>query len=207
MGVESLAAQGCRRIGLLTSFGFLRNLEPPITVDRDAYRETLHRLNLEFRPEWIWEQRMEGWPAVVPESFGQWEEQGHQAMAALFAARQTGSAPDGLVITDDGMARGALTAARQMGLVVGRDIYIATQANKGSPVLKFCEEPMTLLEVDPIEIVEAMFAMLERLMERGAPPQQAVLIKPRRVEHRGQRGTTNRAEQTRAARNNREEAG
>jgi len=46
---------------------------------------------------------------------------------------------------------------------------------------------MTLVEVDPNEIVEGMFTMLERLMDGGAPPSQPVLIPPRLVEHHGLR--------------------
>ena len=186
MGIEALAAQGCRRIGMLTAFGFARNLNPPYEADRRAYRETLERLGLEFRPEWIGEEHMPGWPAQIPESFGRWDEHGRRVIERLYADSIPASErPDGLVITDDVMTQGALTAIREMGLRVGHDIRIATYANKGAPVIAMCEEPMTLLQVDAAEIVEAMFAMLEHLMDGGEPPEHAVLIKAQHVEYAG----------------------
>jgi DNA-binding LacI/PurR family transcriptional regulator len=65
------------------------------------------------------------------------------------------------------MARGALVTLDQQGIKVGRDIKIATHANRGSDVLRGHEKHITRLEIDPAEIASAMFAMLERLIEGG----------------------------------------
>lgn len=71
---------------------------------------------------------------------------------------------DGVIVTDDMLATGAITACRGLGLTVGRDILIASHANRASPTLEAYAEQLVLVEVDPEEIVHAMFAMLESMM-------------------------------------------
>ena len=47
--------------------------------------------------------------------------------------------------------------------------------------VKEFEPVITRLEIDPAEIVEALFRMLERLMDGGAANPPPVLVKPKRV--------------------------
>jgi DNA-binding LacI/PurR family transcriptional regulator len=87
--------------------------------------------------------------------------------------------PDGLVIGDDILTRELLTAAVGAGVRVGQYLRIASHTNKGSPTLREWAGRLTAIEVDPDEIVEAMFGMLERLMDGEEVEQQTVIVKPR----------------------------
>ena len=106
------------------------------------------------------------------------EEWGRQAFRDLFSADLL-EAPDGVVIADDMITRGAMLAARQLGIVVGRDVKVASHANKGSLILQEYAEELALIEFDPAEIVEAMFRMLERLMAGIGSVKKAKLIQPK----------------------------
>jgi DNA-binding LacI/PurR family transcriptional regulator len=84
-----------------------------------------------------------------------------------------------VVILDDGLAVGAVIAAERMGLNLMRDVQIATHANKGSPRLRGHEDKLLLLEVDPDEVVAAMFDMLEPQMQGGKPGRDITIIPAR----------------------------
>ena len=89
--------------------------------------------------------------------------------------------PDGIVILDDMMTSGALSSLSQIGISVGQDVQIASHTNRGSHLLFGFEEQLVLLEMDPNEIADAMFEMLETLMRREKPAQNVVSIAPRVV--------------------------
>jgi DNA-binding LacI/PurR family transcriptional regulator len=76
------------------------------------------------------------------------------------------------------MTRGALVALSKMGLRAGADIKVATHTNKGSTALHGYEEELTFIEIDPAQIVAALFSMLEMLMHGEAPPKPVVCIRP-----------------------------
>ena len=166
LGVAALAEQGCRRIGLVAP--------TPMGVNGvQTFSEALQELGLPFHPERTWTSRMRSAVAALPH-----DEQGRQALTALFAGDRT-LAPDGVMIADDMMTRGALVAARQLHLAVGRDVKIATHANRGSATLRNDEAALIRVEVDTEELVEAMFGMLERLMAGQALPADRIEIRPR----------------------------
>lgn len=77
------------------------------------------------------------------------------------------------------MTHGALLASQKLGVRVGSDVKVASHANVGSPTLLGHEEDLTLLEVNSSELVQAMFAQLESLMDGQVPTQSNVLIAPR----------------------------
>lgn len=168
LGVRSLATQGCRRIGLIRALP--AESDGSEAPDIRAYRETLTKMGRPWRGEWICQMEDSG---KLPR-----EEQGDKALIKLLNTPLPRL--DGLVIEDDMMTHGALAAAKKMGLQVGAEIKIATHANKGSPVLCEHEDVLTLLEVDPGEVAEAMFEMLERLMARSNRVEKAILIRPKK---------------------------
>ena len=86
--------------------------------------------------------------------------------------------PDGLVILDDMMARGALVALSKRGQRPGSDVKIATHVNAGSTALHGYEDDLSLIEVNPAHIVSAMFSMLETLMAGEIPDEPVVSIRP-----------------------------
>lgn len=174
LGVQTLAGQGCQRIGLITPFGYCRDDETAFKHrDREVFAESLAHLGLPQKEEWIWEDRTK--LGEQTETRGQL---GARALRALVGDRSAPH-PDGLVIADDMLTRGVLAAARQQGLNLGETVKIASHANKGSPALEEWAGQLTLLEVDPDAIVEAMFGMLERLMNGVDVKEQVTVINPR----------------------------
>lgn len=156
VGVQALVACGCRRLAFLT-------------CDRPGEAETVNtslaRHGAESRPEW---RLATGW-----RNSHDAEEVGTRQFAALWDALP--EKPDGLVAQDDYVAHGALHALRQRGLVAGRDLQIASHANKG--VNLFGNAPVIRIEFDPAEIATAL---LDRLLARiaGEPPLPHRVVAP-----------------------------
>jgi len=105
-------------------------------------------------------------------------EQGYRTATEVFGAPRR-EWPDGIVVTDDMMTRGALVALQNMGVRVGEDVEIATHANRGSKALLGYDHRLTLVEVDPARVVSKMFGLLETLMDGGLPAKRLYTITPR----------------------------
>ena len=119
------------------------------------------------------------WVSRIPESEDKTREAFGRALAEkMIAARATTPLPDGLVSLDDTMTRGVISALHQAGLQPGRDMYLATIANKGSPVLEPYASNLILMEYNPADSVRAALDMLEVLMNGGTPVQNPVMITP-----------------------------
>lgn len=86
--------------------------------------------------------------------------------------------PDVIVSTEDTMTRGAVTALRDAGLQIGRDIQIVTSENRGSSVLEPFAESLRRIVFDPADVIRAALGMLETLMDGGTPPERKVLVAP-----------------------------
>ena len=173
-GVGELARQGCRRIALILPHPMPdENSQTGWNANARAFKKALERHRLPYQPEWIWQ-----WTLPPADARKTGEEWGRQAFLDLFSADLL-EAPDGVVIADDMITRGAMLAARQLGIVVGRDVKVASHANKGSLILQEYAEELALIEFDPAEIVEAMFRMLERLMAGIGSVKKAKLIQPK----------------------------
>lgn len=172
-GVLHLAAHGCRRIALVTVLGFLREegFEEDLTAYSAALREVGGRRK---HPELIWEHRPNDDAPHTEATAKLWETQGRQAVESLFVGK---TRPDGLVVTDDMMCRGVLAGLEKLGLKPGRDVQIATHYTHESDSLRGRRSALTRLEIDPADIVEALFKSLELQMIDGKSV-AAVLIKP-----------------------------
>ena len=92
----------------------------------------------------------------------------------LLAATDKSEWPDGIVVADDTMMQGGLLAMSRMGIRPGRDVLIASHANKGTSAFLGDEENIIRLEYDPAEVVEHLFEVLETLMD-GKTPNNTVL--------------------------------
>jgi len=118
-----------------------------------------------------------------PASYGTPEksqgEQGFELASACFSRPRT-AWPDGVLIIDDVLAHGALMAMRHRNVRAGTDVRVVSHANKGSAVLMGHDEPMTLLEIDPNELIEHAFRLLESLLrgEALASGESFVLTEP-----------------------------
>jgi len=168
MAVDALADAGCRSLGHL---GCWRD-------EIDAFHDHTDRRGLARMPEWIQELGPTNpvW-ADRHEEFGCLTAQG-----LLATVRQPGAdrplLPDGLVIADDMIAAGVCKAFDEAGIVIGRDIHIATHANKGSVVLRPWSERLFHLETDPAKIAAALFSALDALIEGKRSPHEKTAITP-----------------------------
>lgn len=175
-GVRELAGRGCRDIGLWLPLGvgLGRQKGERSFPELDAFRLALQDADLPYKPGRVWRlDDMEAGTEAMRDSTNQ--EQGFRAAFETFQGEAGSEAeaqgevrPDGLVILDDMMTRGALVVLEQKELELGRDIHIATHSNRGSTVLRPYEERLARLEIDPGAIAGAMFSMLESLIDGRA---------------------------------------
>ena len=70
---------------------------------------------------------------------------------------------DGLVITDDVLARGVLIGLARNGVTLGqgRDLVVASHVNKGSSILVGFQHDLIALEIDHADIARKMFRLLD----------------------------------------------
>jgi DNA-binding LacI/PurR family transcriptional regulator len=121
-------------------------------------------------------------PTVV-DSF---QQQGYRTVKDVF--ERDGLRPDGVIITDDTMTRGALLAMARQGIQPGRDLQLVCHSNRGTGVL-LDDEQVIRVEFDPAEVVRRLFALLETLMAGREPEDtvryyidsQALLVKPKLI--------------------------
>lgn len=186
IGVDCLAQAGCRQIGLVTPFGWKRSVEAAFGDDLAAFQQALVAAGRPYRPEFVWEDLGVRKDAESETN----QEAGYRAMKDIFEKRATSSSrPDGLVIADDMMTKGALVALERLGLRVGQDVKIASHANKDSDVLGLHAESLRLVEFDLDEMVEAMFRLLEPQMEGKSLANRVITIRPRLASAYGRTGT------------------
>jgi DNA-binding LacI/PurR family transcriptional regulator len=171
LGVEALVGLGSRRIGLITPLAYLRSLgcEPDDVVH---FRAAASAVGLALPPQYVW-NGLETAPlngAVGGESM---EEAGYRAVHEMFKSCEAASLPrpDGLVILDDMMTRGAIVAAAKLGARLHKDLRIATHANKGSPSLAMYSGTLALMQIDPNQIADKLLVGVDHIVsgERSIP--------------------------------------
>lgn len=148
MGVSRLKEKGCCTAGLM---GILAE-------HRGMFEKALKRHGLTGAEKWqVLPKHEDSSLAPLHVKIG-------RDFGTAFLRQCEGRGPDGLIITDDIVARAALPVLREGGLKAGQDLIVCTHANKGSIVLSEWMTDIHLLEVDPEELVSAMFGLLEGLM-------------------------------------------
>lgn len=165
--VGVLAEAGSKRVALLA-----KNLE---SFSR-PFAQALKRrgLLLDSRLTWGWSE----WYGRIPNS-SQEEFAAQVVISRWETLALVNAQPDGIVIMDDTMARGAMRAFESHGIAVGRDIRIAALGTKHSPVLAEHANKLFLLQIDPEEQARMGFEMLELLMAGKKPKPSVQLIRPR----------------------------
>jgi len=150
MAAGELMSMGVRSIGLITAF-------PPEVA---CFRRVAIEMGFHFEEAWIALQ-------VTAGSNESLDEQGRmgarEIMGRSFASRDKGF-PNGLIIGNDLMARGACSYFSEKGIGIGESLQVVSHANKGSHILQAWEERISRCEADPNELAEAMFSQLETLM-------------------------------------------
>jgi DNA-binding LacI/PurR family transcriptional regulator len=188
-GVAALVNQGCRRIGFWKTSESLKADEKPVPESSDpahVFIQSLKAHQLPLVPELIKAAPRNlpdtGQDNSVSESF---PEQVYRVAQEVFGTKKS-DWPDGIVITDDTMTQGALLAMARLGVRPGRDVMLASHANKGTSVLLGDEDNIIRLEYDPAEVVRKLFALLETLMDGNTPENtsqyyfdaEALLVEP-----------------------------
>lgn len=182
-GIEVLDARGCTRMalwnqparpndGLLPSVNQLRS---------QGFERALKRLGHDFDAG-----RVEPNETRVDDNSAHQSGLSKSGWGFQIASRIFGGAreswPDGVLLTDDVVAHGALMAMQKLDVRLGRDIHVVTHANRGSTTLLGHEGPLTLLEFDPADMVDTLFGLLERRMNGDKIPGGDILIAPRVIE-------------------------
>ena len=169
-GVRVLAERGCRRIGLWHAIApYQSHQESAGEVYVESFERELRRLGLEFSPA-----RVEACDELLSPPDYQHNvgalRQG-QTLARRVFSRPRAGWPDGVLIVEDQLTRGALAEIERLGVQPARDVVIASHANRNSPTLDGFDLRLHLIEVDPQEMVNTAFATLEILMNGGQAPQ------------------------------------
>lgn len=177
-GVESLVRRGCRRIGLIGHDG--DRFDRHVSRKRQAILQALEAADLTYQEAYGKLHRLTWQQSVSPDAPTH-EEMGRDAMLEIwqrFEDQPASSRPDGLIVTDDLLARGVLAGMHQLGLLPGRDIHIAATTNRGSPVLACYLHQLIQIEFDVSQIASTMLEMLGQLIAGKTPPQQHIKLRP-----------------------------
>jgi DNA-binding LacI/PurR family transcriptional regulator len=182
MGVASLADAGCSAIGLWSSAPRYIGMDPEEEAGRagmilDVFQSALADRGLPLCPEFVMDYRLIAASEGEPTSLSG-QEQGYESALKLFGA-PGGARPDSLLIMDDMMADGAIAGMEKLGMKIGEDIKIATQANVGSTALFGHKDRLILMEHDPAEIARAMFELLDDAMSGASQPESVVFVTPK----------------------------
>lgn len=156
LGIERLVRAGCKSVGLL---GVLEE-------HQKIFQKALEKFDLSCEPEWILCKSATDWcTAESHEVFGySGAEQLLKKSNWKPKSKKAAHLPDGILVTDDMMARGALSALSAQGVAVGKDLKVCSHTNKGSAVLAKWESMILRVQFDPEDVASGLFDMLEALM-------------------------------------------
>ncbi len=104
---------------------------------------------------------------------------GYQATLRLLGLAED-IRPTAVVALNDAMAIGSTWAAKERGLVVGRDIAIA--GFDDAPMAQYLDPPLTTVRQPTWQVGQQIIPLLLDYIEKGRPPQpMEVLIEPRLI--------------------------
>ncbi len=151
-GAAALARRGAKKLALIPYWDGGGDL---FTSCVEAFRRALARGGLKEVPGAVWRKgNIQESNAFI----------GSRAVEELFGGKESRKF-DGIVCVDDMMTIGALHALRRLGLVPGKDVRVATHANKGSPALDLYRDEVVMIPFDIEAIVGQMLGKLEELLQ------------------------------------------
>jgi DNA-binding LacI/PurR family transcriptional regulator len=162
---KALAAKGCKTIGLLGI----------VSQNRIAFEKAAKKHKLKIHPNCVIHPQDDQEPP-----FDRHEPMGYEWMKQ--AVQQCGGItklPDGIIISDDILARGACLYMKDAGIRIGVDLQVVSHANKGSLVLEYWQDSLILAEIDPKDVVDTMFKQLELLMSNAPLKKDIIKVKPK----------------------------
>lgn len=169
MGVAELIQQGKKRIAMVTPLGETRcGNQPDFQLDITTFQQVMRKSGLSVHDKLVWQNLHQADAMGKTQPRG---DQGWQAMHDLWSQPKS-QRPDAILVLDDMLTLGMLSAMPVLGIALNRDITIATHANAGSPALRNYEDHLIRLEIDPSEFIDAMFARLHAIFESKPMPSQ-----------------------------------
>jgi len=182
MGVEALAAQGCRSIGYFepcAGFSDLAHRKQVAEHSLEVFRQALRAAGIPFEEQFVRQAVNE---RILAESTGRtWDlSDREQGFRAAMSVLKDGDArrPDGILVSSDNMTQGVLPALSKLNIKAGHDVQIASHANQNSEVLVGHEDELILVEISPREMVRNLFEILDLLMAGKPAERIEVLVKP-----------------------------
>ena len=179
LATAAVIQRGCTRIALF-DLANQRQLAWEGNVGLELFQSALASAGLAYHPEWyaLIADPLDNDSPLAPRT----EELGSQKAMQLWSRAPTASPealPDAVIFTDDVVAFGALTALGRLGVRVGTDLVVVTQASKKSPVLMPWPDQLLRVEFDLSEFNCAMVHTLITLMSERRPTQRVQWIQPR----------------------------
>lgn len=161
LGLKSLKAQGCKGIGVITSFGAEEiRRSGARSVGREAmesFRATVAQQGLTVRDEWV------RTPRKTLSSQAAFQQFGYESMHALWRQEKR---PDGLIVSDDVMLAGVFSAMLELGIHTPGDLKLV--GYKNSAVSVFTPLAVTFAEVSTEEIAKALLDQIQKQL-KGEP--------------------------------------
>jgi DNA-binding LacI/PurR family transcriptional regulator len=148
-GARHLVEEGCRSLAMLL-FGF-----EPFAENAEAFRATCEALRVAYRIEMM--------PFKSDGALPTFEHFGREAVERLM---QGAERPDGLLIMDDFIGRGALATLSRLGIGIPRDLRVCTFARKGDSFPSVFGVPVARLEADDDAVAAAACEMMEQIIRK-----------------------------------------
>ena len=159
LGARYLIALGCSRLALLTS-----------GVDHFPDRAEACRATCEALGAGL---EIASLPYHEDAPLATYELHGSRSVETLFSRP---AKPDGLLITDDVIGRGALAALLRLGLRAPQDVRVCTHARVGSGFPSVFGMAVARMEVDTARVAAAACQMMERVLSGEPVPEPRVRL-------------------------------
>lgn len=168
--MEHLVSLGHRRIAFISPPSYLMFTEHRLA----GYKRALEEHHLDFDPDLLVEGDLT-------------QSSGYQMMGKLL---DLNSPPTAVVCGNDLMALGAISAAQERGLTVGRDIAIV--GFDDIPLAEHAHPPLTTVRQPIYEIGHAICGMLIQLIQGDELAERHIILKPELVIRESSSGSERR---------------
>jgi DNA-binding LacI/PurR family transcriptional regulator len=155
-----LSRQGCRSAGMIVPSGWKQadGGDNPHAAVMSAFRQAATEAGVEVRDEWIQHASADNVDEADAEVFG------HETMKHVLEMKER---PEGMFVTHDWTARGALTAVLESRVAVPDELKLVLHRNVEVGLL--CPLPVSFLDYSVKELAGAMIALVDAQL-RGEEP-------------------------------------
>ncbi len=143
LGAAHFLDKGLNAVALITGANAITDQTSVVT----GYRQALDQAGVEMNPAWV---------VRVTELS---RDAGYAAMQRLWALDDK---PQAVVVTDDNVIQGAMTAVLELGIDVPRSLQLAVLFPKGSNI--FFPKPFVRLQIDLCAVAEQITGQLLQIM-------------------------------------------